>query len=297
MRPEAVVWINGQKYNVGGLIWQPLHNYLDMRWLDKMAVDRSAFQFKGYTTGTTVERFPWKKRREWMPSDMPWPAPGKSLTLTFTAPKDVATSAYSGWFRDFVVGYKETKPRTMDPKWKAFLSGKYEHTSLQNEGKLGEIMAYENTFAFAEIPWAHEGYTVGVQVSVDPGTDRSTDWGPGIALVYPGNKVVKLYLRTGEGKFGMSLNGKENGAGKMQDGKMYQLRLLVQPGRRDRRSGRGAHNGRRTWCGRGVGALRRPGQTGRGAGRQDGRLRGGNRRGGGHRQPGTVHAEGFLDVE
>lgn len=231
VRPEAVVSINGQQYDVGGLIWQPIHNYLEMGWVDAMAVDRSSFQFKGYTIGTTVERFPWKKRREWMPADMPWPAPGKSLTLTFTAPTTVATEMYQGWFRDFVVGYKETTPRKLDANWKLFLNNKYENTSLQNEGKQGEIMAYENTHAFAEIPWMREGYTVGAQVTVDPGTDRSRDWGPGIALVYPGNKVVKLNLRTGEGAFGMSLNGKEGGSGKMHDGKVYQLRLLVQPGR------------------------------------------------------------------
>ena len=39
-----------------------------------------AFQFTGYRTGKTEARFPWKKRSKWMPKDLPWPAPGVSLT-------------------------------------------------------------------------------------------------------------------------------------------------------------------------------------------------------------------------
>jgi hypothetical protein len=37
-------------------------------------------------TGQTEARFPWKKRREWLPKDMPWPPPGVSLTLEFRPP-------------------------------------------------------------------------------------------------------------------------------------------------------------------------------------------------------------------
>ncbi|MBI4323957.1 MAG: hypothetical protein HY674_01710 [Chloroflexi bacterium] len=101
VRPEAVVELEGTRYDIGGLDGQPVQNYLDPRWLEKMTANPAAFQFKHYRVGQTVERFPWKKRREWMPADLPWPPPGQSLTLTFAAPKggvtlDVHYEIYDG---------------------------------------------------------------------------------------------------------------------------------------------------------------------------------------------------------
>lgn len=101
VRPEALVTIDGTNYNVGGLEGQPVHNYLDPRWLGAMTSNPAAFAFKTLRTGETVERFAWKKRREWMPAEAPWPPPGKSLTLTFSAPDgeaavDVHYEIYDG---------------------------------------------------------------------------------------------------------------------------------------------------------------------------------------------------------
>jgi hypothetical protein len=87
VRPEAVVKIDGMKYSVGGLSGQPVHNYLDARWIEQLKADRGAFQFKSIEIGKTRERFPWKKRSEWMPRDLPWPPPGASVVISFAAPK------------------------------------------------------------------------------------------------------------------------------------------------------------------------------------------------------------------
>ncbi len=43
-------------------------------------------------TGETKARFPWKKRLEWMPRDVPWPPPGKSLKLFFRPPSSPPTA-------------------------------------------------------------------------------------------------------------------------------------------------------------------------------------------------------------
>ncbi len=90
VRPEAQVEIDGAAYDVGGLTGQPVHNYLDAAWVEKLEAQPEAFRFTRFTTGQTKERFPWKKRLEWMPQDLPWPAPGVSLTLEFTAPNNSA---------------------------------------------------------------------------------------------------------------------------------------------------------------------------------------------------------------
>jgi hypothetical protein len=86
VRPEAVVQIDGVKYDVGGLSGQPVHNYLDPRWLEQLKADAGAMQFRSLEIGKTRERFSWKKRLEWMPRDRPWPPPGASLMLSFAPP-------------------------------------------------------------------------------------------------------------------------------------------------------------------------------------------------------------------
>jgi hypothetical protein len=88
VKPEAMVELDGQRYDIGGLKGQPVANYLDPRWLGDMTSDQGAYQFQGFRVGPTEERFPWKKRLEWMPRDMPWPPPGAALTLSFAGPKD-----------------------------------------------------------------------------------------------------------------------------------------------------------------------------------------------------------------
>jgi len=83
VRPEAEVTIDSLQFDVGGLVGQPVHNYLLPEWIDEMQSEPDAFKFVDYQIGEIRKRFPWKKRLEWMPEDRPWPPPGKSLTLNF----------------------------------------------------------------------------------------------------------------------------------------------------------------------------------------------------------------------
>ena len=86
VRPEAIVELDGEKRPVGGVSGQPVHNYLDPSWIANLVADPASFRLEGWRAGRTAERFPWKKRSEWMPRDLPWPPPGVSLTLAFRAP-------------------------------------------------------------------------------------------------------------------------------------------------------------------------------------------------------------------
>jgi len=83
VRPEARLVIDGDTADIGGLNGQPIHNYLLPEWLEEMSSDSMAFQLRGFESGPTRPRFPWKKRLEWMPEDLPWPAPGLELVFRY----------------------------------------------------------------------------------------------------------------------------------------------------------------------------------------------------------------------
>ena len=86
VRPEAIVELNGTRYDVGGLGGQPIQNFLKPAWIDQLQANPNSFQFHRYQIGRTEARFPWTKRLQWMSRDLPWPPPGVSLTLEFLAP-------------------------------------------------------------------------------------------------------------------------------------------------------------------------------------------------------------------
>jgi hypothetical protein len=87
--PEAELRINGDKYAVGGLIGEPIHNYLSGSWIEQLKAQPGGFHFTGMKTGRIVARFPWKRRQEWMSREFAWPPPGESLTLEFAGPDKI----------------------------------------------------------------------------------------------------------------------------------------------------------------------------------------------------------------
>jgi len=86
VRPEAQLELDGANFDVGGLMGQPIHNYLSTAWVNTLKARPSAFHFAGMKIGRTEERFAWRRRSEWLSQDLPWPPPGASLTLNFDAP-------------------------------------------------------------------------------------------------------------------------------------------------------------------------------------------------------------------
>lgn len=84
VKPEAVVEIDGRKFDIGGLLGQVEYAYLRPKWVDSFTADPNAFRFVGYETGKTEARFPWERKR--YSADLPWPPEGASLTLRFEPP-------------------------------------------------------------------------------------------------------------------------------------------------------------------------------------------------------------------
>jgi hypothetical protein len=81
VRPEVLMTVNGREVKVGGLLGQPVHNYLDRAWIETMNGDPTALGFVGCETGEVARDLPWKPR--YGAPETPWPPKGKRLTLHF----------------------------------------------------------------------------------------------------------------------------------------------------------------------------------------------------------------------
>ena len=223
VRPEAEVQIDGITFEVGGLKGQPIHNYLLPEWLENMEANPSAFKLVDYRLEDTKERFPWKKRQEWMPGDMPWPVPGKELVFRYKLDSEaldmLAERTTSDESREIL--FSDTF-ETLDKNWNRVESVADARNSFINEGKAGEIMALANTSVYADQP-VRPGTKVFL-ARIDPGTDQSGSWGPGLGLVF-NKKVIKINLRPGNNEFGFFDGEKEISIPGMKSGKAVWLRM------------------------------------------------------------------------
>ncbi len=86
VKPEAVVTLDGTRFEVGGLKGQPDYAYLDPKWLAGMTCDPKAFRFTGYEAAEPVALFPWTPKRH--APEAPWPPKGAGLVAHFAAPAD-----------------------------------------------------------------------------------------------------------------------------------------------------------------------------------------------------------------
>ncbi len=85
IEPEARVVIDGQMYNIGGLIGQTEKAYLIKGSEKKLLSDNNAFQFKGYHIDTIAHYIQWKSTT-WNSNKKQ--AKGKSIRFDFIAPNN-----------------------------------------------------------------------------------------------------------------------------------------------------------------------------------------------------------------
>jgi hypothetical protein len=192
--PEARVTFNGTDYAVGGLEGQPVQNYLKAEWIAGLRADPAAYRFAGWKEEPIAARFPWKKRPEWLSKDLPWPAPGKQVTLRFVPPAQPASrSAGKQLFEDSFTG-------PLDASWKARVSDKNSRSSFSNEGKAGEIYTPPDTAVYAERAWPTGA--AAVEVKLDTGDDtQSNAWGPGLALLASGRVILTFIARPNQQRY------------------------------------------------------------------------------------------------
>ena len=208
VRPEAEIEIDRVKMPVGGMTGQPIHNYLLEEWLETMVPDSMSLQYAGYEVGDIKPRFAWKPRKEWMTSNPTWPPKGKELVLTYKADDQLLRRLEARFAssdnRQTIV--KADFMKSIPAGWSVVTSQSNKENAFENEGKPGEILVPANTCAYAE--HALPANTEQIIAKINPGTDQSASWGPGLAWVFD-KKTVKTYLRTVDSKFGVTGAGME----------------------------------------------------------------------------------------
>ena len=188
---EALVTIDGQRYEVGGLTGQPNYAYLLPEWLENMEASPDAMRLIGFDVGQPTERMHWKRPRHHAP-DAVWPPKGAYLRMDYGMPIGAGGGLAPDQVRPTL--WLDTFDRLSDT-WSVHASRMHERTSFENEGKAGEIYALSSASCFAERELPED---VGlVEATIHPGTDQGVSWGPGMALVYEG-RVVRVGLRLGD---------------------------------------------------------------------------------------------------
>lgn len=85
VKPEAIIEVDGKRFDIGGLRGQPNYAFLRPEWIEQLSTDPSAFRFVGYEIGKPTERMAWKRARHSAP-DATWPPQGATLRLDFAMP-------------------------------------------------------------------------------------------------------------------------------------------------------------------------------------------------------------------
>ena len=95
VKPEAIVEVDGHRYEIGGLKGQPNYAFLRPGWIGALRADPAAFRFTGYAMGKPLERMAWKQTRHHAP-DVKWPPAGVTLRLDFTGPAGTNPTGAAG---------------------------------------------------------------------------------------------------------------------------------------------------------------------------------------------------------
>lgn len=208
--PEAELVLDGKTISIGGLVGQKNHAFLTHDWMEKLQSDPAAYRLIGFELGEPKERFRWKRVRHHDES-LAWPPAGKYLRMDYAPPEMTASRLDETSGRALLLA---DPVDTASSDWKRHESKAHERSSFENEGKFGEIFTPANTAVWAErkLP---DGAAM-VSVDVNPGDDRSSGWGPGIALMGAEGEWVQLRLHSGGKRLGLLHDGTEK---KLRPGK------------------------------------------------------------------------------
>jgi hypothetical protein len=86
IRPECRVTIDGELFDVGGLLGQPIDNFLKPEWYAKLSNNSDSFQLINFSVAPIKARFAWKPRPQWISSEVNWPPKGTEVQFQFQAP-------------------------------------------------------------------------------------------------------------------------------------------------------------------------------------------------------------------
>jgi len=84
VKPEAVIEIDGKRFEIGGLKGQPDYAYLDPAWLEEMTAAPDSFHYADHSIGKPKAPYPWRPARH--AANTVWPPAGVALKVDFVPP-------------------------------------------------------------------------------------------------------------------------------------------------------------------------------------------------------------------
>ncbi len=147
VQPEAVVTIDGETYEIGGLAGQVNRGYLLHDWLKDMYSPAGSFQLSDITIQAIQPLLQWKAKR-WLPVTQ-WEATGKELILSFTHPdkKGVVVKVHHKIYDNLPLVTKTISVTNN--------SGK----EIKVNHFVGEIIAYPEKENFVSVPSPGAGWS------------------------------------------------------------------------------------------------------------------------------------------
>lgn len=159
VRPEAVLVIDGQKYQIGGLYGQKEHAYLREEWIDGFTANPADFQFSTFAVSPIRPFVHWQSRT-WTSNHKQ--ATGQELTLLFSsnvpALKDITVTAHYALYDGMptlckwvTIQNKSTKTIRIDQVVNELLAVPEEESAVvgkPDQMKKPQRIYIENNFAF-----------------------------------------------------------------------------------------------------------------------------------------------------
>ncbi len=164
VKPEAIITLDGQRLDVGGLIGQPDYAYLDPAWIDRLTSSPTAFGYKRHTIGKPVAPYSWTPKRH--APEVPWPPRGVALSVDFEPP-EALRATYPGLVVSVHYALYEGIP--VLAKWVTVANGTSRKVVV--DGLACEVLAVTE----------QEKRRLGVESNYAFSSMQTTSWGPDAA--------------------------------------------------------------------------------------------------------------------
>jgi len=197
IEPEGSVTINGSALLLGSRETQPNKSFFTSDRISQITPNPNSLAITHFEIGEPKERLKWKRVRHHAP-DAVWPPKGKYLRLDYQLTNKQASPASlndSATGRSCLFSDSFNTLNTSKNEWTIYATKATARANFENEGKPGEIYTLAHTAVFAERSLPPNAQLV--ETTINAGTDTSTSWGPGIALVFKNGKTLKWQIRPG----------------------------------------------------------------------------------------------------
>ncbi|KAL5509192.1 hypothetical protein EMCRGX_G004513 [Ephydatia muelleri] len=216
--PEAVVTLDGEEYNVGGLLSSVQPDYFNRTDISYQ-VDPTAFHYVSHTTSQPVAPFHWEPGLRHSPSYSQWPPQGLTLQVQFGPPAIVKRPEHANVI--IVISYEMYVGIPLMSKWVSILYSRI--SPVRIDSCVVELLATQKPYAPSvfdayPFPWEHDNNaptSSWLYVETTIAHDSAVEWSQDSrAQFFPGSDqpYLTVYYSSGPGVF-MAGNSQGGGAG------------------------------------------------------------------------------------